>query len=241
MVSTIIAKSEKLRFSDLVFYTDGISLVRSKIDPIVNRTAWINKPDGGLWASPIAHPDDWISWLDAQPPMDRPRRSDAFDGGTFFTLASSAKVVMLVTPRMYADACVRWPLAARPVLPHDPTILDAFSIVARGEQPLSYVALDFEAMAHSGVDAVYCEPSIMWAMGNFAPVHSWDCASLVVLNRDVIREGRPVEFDPHDRLATAFELYPRLRDQLNAAKRFFDQDDWAPRWVLSLVDYVTPV
>jgi hypothetical protein len=241
MVSTTKAFLNDLKFSDLVFYTNGIRLMRSRINHVVNQTAWMNKPDGGLWASPIAHPDDWMSWLEAQPPTGRPYRSNAFDGGTFFTLASSTRMAMLVTPKMYGDVCARWPLAASPIFPHDPTILDALSIIAHGEKPLAYVALDFEAMARSGVDAVYCEPSIMGAMGKFAPVHSWDCASLVVFNPNVIREVRPVEFDPRDRVSTALELYPHLRDRLDMAVQFFNQDDWAPKWVLNLVNHPTAV
>lgn len=241
MVSTIADVSRNLKFSDLVFYTNGIRLMRSKINRVVNQTAWMNKPDGGLWASPIAHPDDWMSWLCAQPSAGRPHRDNALDGGTFFTLASSTRMVMLVTPKTYNDACTRWPLATRPVLPHDPTILDAFSIIAHGERPLAYTALDFEAMAREGVDAVYCEPSIMGAMGKFAPVHSWDCASLVVFNPDVIREARPVEFDPRDRVPTALELYPHLRDRLDTATQFFGRDDWVPKWVLTLINHPTAI
>lgn len=223
-----------ISFNDLVFYADGLYYEDIKYNRPENQTAWTNKPAGGLWASPIAHPTDWISWCDHERDVSNWKHVRAVDGGTFFTLKENARVVKIFGPRAYAEAAKRYPLHQEVKLPLDPTMLDVFDLIARGEDPLKFIALDFEAMVDDGVDAVYCEPLLMRAFGALAPVHAWDCTSLVVLNRDAIRNVKRSAVATEDRIDRALALYPHLRARIARTIRFFSRRDWASSWFVQL-------
>lgn len=227
-----------IKLEDLVFYSAGNKFDPSKFESVHNSSAWDNKPIGGYWASPVFHPADWSSWLDLQKQLSgwtvpRPQ------GGTFFRLRSHACIAYIITPSCYDQITEEFALGEEPQMPHDATFLDYILISEKGENPLAFKPIDYEALSKEGYDAVYCEPAAFEALGRRAGVHSWDCATLVVLNPKVVQDIHYSSAPRSGRKAAAIALYPDCRASFAELRRIFDRQDWLSAWLqlLSSLSY----
>lgn len=206
-----------LSIGDLVFYSTGNRFQSDKFTPVANDSPWMNKPVGGYWASPVGLPSGWSSWIDRQEKeigwkYPRPQ------GGTFFRLTPDAHVAFLISPLWYDHYTEIFPRRARPSIPLDPTMFDYLNLLAAGVDPTNFTALDFRSMADRGYDAIYCDPSILEDLGRPAPLHAWDCATLLVLNPRVMRD---VVYSPRPRsrhLKTAMTLFASQPEVVRATK-----------------------
>lgn len=176
-----------ITIGDFVFYSAGNRFETRKFTQIANDSPWMNKPTGGYWASPVGLPSSWVSWIDRQEKeigWKYPRP----EGGTFFRLSPNARVAFLISPLWYDHYATRFSRAERPSIPLDPTVFDYLDLLATGANPTDFVALDFRAMANCGYDAIYSDPRMLEALGCPAPLHAWDCTTLLVLNPSVMRD-----------------------------------------------------
>lgn len=176
-----------ITIGDLVFYSAGNRFETKKFTQIANGSPWMNKPTGGYWASPVGLPSGWVSWIDRQE-KETGWKFPRPEGGTFFRLSSDARVAFLISPVWYDHYARRFARAERPSVPFDPTLLDYFDLLAAGIDATDFVALDFCAMANCGYDAIFCDPRMLEMLGRPAPLHGWDCTTLLILNPSVMRD-----------------------------------------------------
>lgn len=124
--------------------------------PIRNQR-YFNKPNGGLWASPVDAEYGWKQWCDAEC-FRECREDESF----CFTLEENARVLRIDS------------LAAAKALPLQLTDMDI--------QTVHFY--DFEKLKAEGVDAVEyivsADPQLYWEM------YGRDCDSILILNPDVI-------------------------------------------------------
>ena len=135
---------------------------RSKFEPIKNdRISFlINKPHGGLWASPL-HGFTWKRWCEAE------QYKECSDDCCFrFKLLASARIARIESRLDYEK------LPKRPF--NNPLFFEP-----------TFLSLDFEEISKH-FDAIFyrrCEELHL-----LGPMNSWDCDSLLVLNPDVVVE-----------------------------------------------------
>lgn len=118
----------------------------------------ITKPTGGLWASPIDAEFGWREW-NAESHFMTCNKENSF----VFTLSKKANVLRIHT------ASDMGKLPQREL--EFPTIA-------------TQIAIDFEKCVKEGIDAIeLCtlDNGLYWAL------YGWDCESIIVLNKDVIK------------------------------------------------------
>lgn len=127
----------------------------------------LNKPDGGLWASPVDAERGWCEWC----------KSNEFLVGRLethfeFELSQNARVLEL-TP----DNVWELPEDAKSIFHRNPPEERNFFAMVE--------AIDFEALARE-YDVLECSlaeyPQLYWSL------YGWDCDCILVLNPDVIVE-----------------------------------------------------
>lgn len=134
--------------------------------PITNLGA-MNKPRGGLWASPVEAKRGWFDWVmnnDFYP--ERLKRSFEFE------LSQNARVLELTPDNVWTlplqNDAEKWMIDRSEVRP--------FGMV---------MGVDFEALAQE-YDVLECSlseyPSLYWSL------YGWDCDCILVLNPEVIVE-----------------------------------------------------
>lgn len=129
----------------------------------------INKPVGGLWASPVGAERGWYNWCKNNE-FVLGRLKTSFE----FVLSQNARVLEL-TPDNVWD------------LPVDGKSYFTRSSRHEGDIfcPSMVEAIDFEALAQE-YDVLSCSltenPSLYWSL------YGWDCDCILVLNPDVIVE-----------------------------------------------------
>lgn len=140
---------------------------RSLFTSVSNCPHNLNKPSGGMWASPVDTERGWYDWC-----KDKPLFSWKFQTSFRFELSPDARVLELTPDNVW-------------VLPVDTE--SVFKRFPRGERySLNMVqAIDFEVLAHD-YDVLECSltdyPELYWSL------YGWDCDSIVILNPDVIVE-----------------------------------------------------
>lgn len=127
-----------------------------KFEPISN-APYFNKPNGGLWASPVESKFGWKQWCESED-----YKSCTEEDSFCFSLKNEAKVLRIDAVQTAKE------------LPLQVTDMDS---------PIIHF-YDFEQIKAEGVDAVEfivsaC-PQLYWEM------YGWDCDSVIVLNPDVI-------------------------------------------------------
>ena len=133
----------------------------NKFGPVINYR--FTKPSGGFWASPVKADFGWKEWCE---------RED------FYTnkLARSFTFTLSENARVY---CIR-------------SVDDLIGIPSVREHeyksPYDMFFPDFEQMLIDGIDAVMVEISkdrrLYWAL------YGWDCDSILIMNPDIIVEGK---------------------------------------------------
>lgn len=127
-----------------------------KFEPIAN-APYFNKPNGGLWASPVESKFGWKQWCEAE------NYKSYLDEDSFcFSLKDGTKILRIDTMEKAKN------------LPLQTTDMDS---------PIIHF-YDFEQLMADGVDAVEyivsaC-PQLYWEM------YGWDCDCVIVLNPDAI-------------------------------------------------------
>lgn len=137
-----------------------------KFDPVKNERHFC-KPMGGLWGSPVGEPGTWEEWCRSES-FHMDLLAEFFD----FKLREGARVALI--DRL-------WDLQAlmdRYAQPIDPTWM----------YPKRY--LDFEKIK-ADWDAIELTSDGQWATRISEPdLYGWDCASILVLNPDVVEPVR---------------------------------------------------
>lgn len=137
---------------------------RKLFAPVRNGTK-LNKPDGGLWASPVDAERGWYEWCKSNE-FVLGRLKTSFE----FELSQNARVLKL-TPDNVWD------------LPEDKN--GFFRRTPRGERDFFSMveSVDFEALAREW-DVLECSlteyPELYWSL------YGWDCDCILVLNPEVI-------------------------------------------------------
>lgn len=126
----------------------------------IKNAIWV-KPHGGFWASPIDAAYGWKDWCGES------EFRDCLEENSFkFTLRDDAKVLVINT---YEELLK---------LPRQ-HMQESFSCPGS-------VYLDFEQIIANGYDAIEVNLSndnrLYWAL------YGWDCDSLLVLNKDIVKE-----------------------------------------------------
>lgn len=136
-----------------------------KFIPARNRPGCgMNKPIGGLWASPLNSKWGWKHWCDAE-------QFRECTEGFQFTLSDKANIVVL---NNLMD------LKELPLVPSSELIIKDF------------MELDFNKLLASGVDAVWLTLNGLNSLGRcfhfegMPPFYGWDCESVLILRPDNI-------------------------------------------------------
>ena len=134
--------------------------------PITN-FEFLNKPLGGLWASPVDAERGWYDWV-----KDNDFYPKRLELSFEFELSENARVLELTPDNV-------WELPIRKDTPK-------FMLERDRKNPLSMImGVDFEALAQE-YDVLSCSlsenPSLYWSL------YGWDCDCILVLNPDVIVE-----------------------------------------------------
>lgn len=130
----------------------------------IKNIEYLNKPKGGLWASPIDAKHGWKDWCEAEDFRDCKE-----DNSFRFTLKDNAKVY-------YINSIID--CKNMPQLQYDLGFKE------------NMIYPDFEKMKQIGIDAIqfnlsndtkssFCD-GLYWAL------YGWDCDCILVLNKDVI-------------------------------------------------------
>lgn len=132
-----------------------------RFDPVRNR-AFSNKPFGGLWASPEGSPFGWREW-NKKTGLRKCDEKDSFR----FTLSSDARVFRV------------WSAEDAERMPGRTDFEDE-----HGMRVTYPILPDFEVMAndYDAIDFRISKDGRLYRM-----LYTWDCDSILVLNKDVIR------------------------------------------------------
>jgi len=145
---------------DRVYRHYGSSVFNiSKFEPVGNAfgITFMNKPHGGLWASPVDSHNNWHDWC-----LSESFNTKSLDEYFDFTLKHSSKVLSINT------------------------ISDLNKITDHIEITYDFgikVRVDFESLVRAGCDAVYVE----YNYGTSQAFYGWDVDTLLVLNPDCIK------------------------------------------------------
>lgn len=128
---------------------------------------FLNKPRGGLWASPVDAERSWHDWV-----KDNEFYPKRLELSFEFELSENARVLELTPDNV-------WELPLVKNLPEFMTARDR-------KNPCGMVmGVDFEALAQE-YDVLSCSlsenPSLYWSL------YGWDCDCILVLNPEVIVE-----------------------------------------------------
>lgn len=133
---------------------------KNKFEPIKN-DYWV-KPYGGFWASKVNAEYGWKDWNE-----DNQFRECKEENSFKFTLTENAKVITINS----LEDLVK--------LPKQRGLMGS-SLLG------NYIYLDFEQILRDGYDALEVNISkdnrLYWAL------YGWDCDSLLVLNKEIIKE-----------------------------------------------------
>ena len=128
---------------------------------------FLNKPRGGLWASPVGAARGWCDWVKDNEFYPR-RLERSFE----FELSENARVLELTPENVW----------------HLPLVKGAPDwIIERSElRPFGMImGIDFEALAREW-DVLECSlteyPELYWSL------YGWDCDCILVMNPDVVVE-----------------------------------------------------
>ena len=132
--------------------------------PITN-FEYLNKPLGGLWASPVDAERGWYDWV-----MGNNFYPERLEKSFEFELSENARVLELTPDKV-------WGLPKQKECPFWMDETD------RRKSLGMVMGVDFEALARE-YDALSCSltdnPSLYWSL------YGWDCDCILVLNPDVI-------------------------------------------------------
>lgn len=127
----------------------------------------LNKPVGGLWASPVDAERGWYNWCKSNDFILGRLRT-----GFLFELSQNARVLELTPDNVWE-------------LPEDKESLFIRRPIEKRDFLSMVEAVDFEALARE-YDVLECSlseyPSLYWSL------YGWDCDCILVLNPEVIVE-----------------------------------------------------
>ncbi len=140
---------------------------KEKFNIVENRLG-INKPKGGLWASPVDAKLGWKQWCD-----DNYFRECDKNNSFAFVLKENANVIHLYS------------------------VEDVERLLIKAEKPpfdmfIERFLPDFETMKSKGVDAIELhlseDKSGDYFDNLYYKLYGWDCDSILILNPDVVIE-----------------------------------------------------
>ena len=165
------------------FITYGIIVEEEKFNRIKNGSKkYINKPDGGLWASPTDSEWGWKDWCEAED----------FNVGTLtswtkFILKGTAKLLVIDGLLDLMKCIDKYPLEI-------PEYRGIFS-----ERRF----IDFEAIERDGFDGVFltelgnCQCHLpmdeIFDIEKYQDLNAWDCESVILFNLDHVEIIEKVE------------------------------------------------
>lgn len=126
----------------------------------VNRPGF-NKPYGGIWASPVGAKYGWKEW-NKENYYSECKEENSFT----FSLRENANILHI---RSKED----------------------FDLLSRQENDFGFttiIPVDYEKMVVDGWDAIELHLSDNWDL--YFDLYGWDCDSILILNKEVIHEGK---------------------------------------------------
>lgn len=164
----IECKIKRKIYMRLNLRTYGIVIDKNKFERISNKRPFLNKPIGGLWASPQDSRYGWIDWCEGED-FRLDKYSKVYQD---FTLKESSKLLVINNLKDFMRCLRRFPLENKWV----------------PEEKL----IDFLSIEAAGYDGVYltergnreCHLPLQCA----SSLNSWDCESVVLFNLDCIEK-----------------------------------------------------
>ena len=144
--------------------------VRDKFKPIENRD-FINKPDGGLWASSCKAKNSWCTWC-VENNFRKPKLDECFH----FSLSKTANILRIES----LEDCKE-------------LILHPVGYMHEEYMNPNYEVIDYKACMERGIDAIEYRYDIACKSEDFEEIDSimrgWDCDSILILNPEIIIPG----------------------------------------------------
>ena len=157
-----------MRYKEFIVY--GKHIDKSEFnEPKTGHLRYLNKPDGGLWCSPVGSRDSWRSWCEAE---DFPINLEKY---TKFTVTPDIRVLEINSLVDLEVAIKRYGLS----LGYSPYCLE-------------HLVLDWDKIKQE-YDGVFLSESgnrechLPSIPGIWCDLNSWDCESMVLMNLDHIK------------------------------------------------------
>lgn len=138
----------------------------NRFEPVKNQPLR-NKPNGGLWASPVGAELGWKEWCE-ECEFDIERLERFFE----FSLSDDAKVL---------EICKEEDIEELPLYIEEM----AEKMIQRFGDAFQTKPIDFEKLKEDGVDAVLFNLSADWRL-RYGGFSGWDCDSILVMNPEVV-------------------------------------------------------
>ena len=158
------------------FITYGIFVQKEKFHNITkdNRLYYLNKPNGGLWGSPIDSEWGWKDWCDCEN-----FRQDTFGTYTKWRLRNPNKILVIDS---YDDL-------VRVMNKYG----DNYSQISGYYLNFSKIKEDYDGMMLTARGNAECHLPMKSYFGNYIDLNAWDCESIIVWKWNqikIIEKGR---------------------------------------------------
>lgn len=144
----------------LITYGKGNFFDKNKFQPVKN-APYCNKPNGGLWASPINSKYGWKDWCIIE---EFGNLSNSFE----FTIIGN---IFKITNQ---NSINQLPLVSEGIHDYHTVLVSA---LYNGQ------LVDFEAVDNSGIDAIWLTEEAVCCK----EFYGWDCESVLILNPNCIQ------------------------------------------------------
>lgn len=170
-----LMEMKKIDLKGITFIHYGTEkLKKGLFKSIKNRRCW-NKPRGGIWASPLNSNHSWRKFC-----LDENFNIGTLKKHILFKISSNSKIYII---NSYLDL-----INLRKYFIHNTDII------------FNEITIDYEKMMKDGYDGIYltengeydtrfppCGRYDCSLMGGKLDLYGWDCESIVVFNKDIIR------------------------------------------------------
>lgn len=144
----------------LITYGNGDFFDINKFRPIKN-DLYCNKPNGGLWASPINSTYSWKDWC---------IENEFGDLSSNFKFTITGNIFKITNQNSFNQL----PLVSEEISGYSIIIVSAL---------YNNQLIDFETATNSGIDAIWLTEDAI----RCREVHGWDCESVLILNPNCIQ------------------------------------------------------
>lgn len=135
-----------------------------KFTPIIidMRCSFLNKPYGGLWASPADTEYGWKEWCEAED-----FRTDKLSSSFEFKLSAIAKIYVI------------------------DNVVDLKKVSTAGPNDMGQYFINYEMLLNMGYDGLFVTSHAarafhLWLNNEILDLNTWDCESICIFNKDVV-------------------------------------------------------